>query len=210
MRGVASVGGVRRLWNANILHDGRLAALVTRPASAVLDVGCGDGFLSALLASRGHRVTGLDTDAPVLERARERWPDVEVSWVQGDLRTAPLAYGSFDSVLSNATLHHLPDAAAALRRMADLVRPGGVLGVVGFARNAWYDWPLSLAGQAVLIVLNRVNRRWEHTAPQHWPPAYTYGELRRIARHTLPGVRYRRLLLGRYELVWRKPAAGDA
>ncbi|WP_460770321.1 class I SAM-dependent methyltransferase [Mariniluteicoccus flavus] len=104
-----------------------------------------------------------------LARARTRWPDAAVEWRQGDVMAAEL--GPFDAVVSNATLHHLPDTGEAFARLGALVRPGGVVAVVGFARNAWWDWPHAGVGQAVLIVLNAVRRKWEHSAPQSWPPS---------------------------------------
>ncbi|NNG21041.1 class I SAM-dependent methyltransferase [Naumannella sp. ID2617S] len=171
----------------------------------VLEVGCGDGFLSASVTDRGRGVVGLDADAPVLERARARWPEMAVDWRLGDLMAADLPLGAFDAVLSNATLHHLQDTGAALDRLGDLVRPGGVLRVVGFARNSWWDWPYALAGQAVLIAVNRVHRKWEHRAPQHWPPPLTHDQVRQVAAERLPGSRFRRLVFVRYLLTWRRP-----
>jgi len=44
------------------------------------------------------------------------------------------ADGRFDAVLSNATLHHLPDTRGALEHLRSLVEPGGVLGIVTFVR----------------------------------------------------------------------------
>ena len=98
------------LWNANIHCDTRLAACVPAAAGAVLDVGCGDGFLAARLARRVPLVVAIDIDAPVLGRARARFPDAPVTWCHGDITTHPLEAESFDAVLSNAMLHHLPDA----------------------------------------------------------------------------------------------------
>lgn len=195
----------RRLWNANLHYDGLLDRLVPDGARRALDVGCGDGFLAARLSERVDEVIGLDLDGPVLERARARFPEARVEWMRADAMTAPLPARSFDAVVSNAALHHL-DEAAALRRLASLVRPGGTLAIVGFARNGPLDWPLSIVGQAILLVLDVVLRKWEHSAPTHWPPPHTYGELRGIARRVLPGARFRRLLLGRYLLIWRRPA----
>lgn len=191
-------------WNANIQYDALLARLVAPAPRDVLEVGCGDGFLSARLAEAGHRVVAVDLDAPVLERARARWPSAPVEWRQGDVLELD---GTYDAVVSNATLHHLPDTAEALAKLGSLVRPGGLVAVVGFARNAWYDWPFALVGQAVLLVLNVVRRKWEHSAPQHWPPPGTYAEVRRTAAQVLPASRFRRLLLGRYLLVWERPSA---
>lgn len=198
---------MRPPWNANIHYDRQLVRLAesVRPGR-VLDVGCGDGFLSASLAGRGHEVTALDADAPVLARARRRWPTEDIAWLHGGLLSAPLSPAGFDAVLSNATLHHLPDTSAALRRMSELLRPGGVLGIVGFARNSPVDLPYALFGQACLLVANLARRKWEHTAPQLWPPPSTYRQMRSLARDVLPGSRFRRLLYGRYLLTWTKPA----
>lgn len=197
----------RRRWNANLHYDGALDRAVPSGARSTLDVGCGDGFLAARLARRIDRVVGLDRDAPVLDRARRRWPDSTVEWRLGDVMGDALAGERFDAVVSNATLHHLPDQDAALRRLAELVAPGGTLAIVGFARNGAADWPRALLGQAVLTGLNLALRKWEHSAPQHWPPPLRYAEQERLARRALPGVRFRRLLLGRWMLVWRRPAS---
>jgi 2-polyprenyl-3-methyl-5-hydroxy-6-metoxy-1,4-benzoquinol methylase len=56
------------VWNVNIHYDGLLERLVPLDAHSVLDVGCGDGLLSARLARRVPCVVGLDTAAPVVER----------------------------------------------------------------------------------------------------------------------------------------------
>lgn len=190
------------LWNANIHYDALLAMLAF-PGDRVLDVGCGDGFLSAKLAEAGCQVVALDADAGVLERAKQRWPEHRIDWLHADLMTAELPLGSFDVVLSNAALHHLPDLGRALARMAALARPGGRFGVVGFARNGLWDWPVSLVGMVLLRVTIWVRGKWEHTAPVA-DPALTYGETKRIAKAVWPGCVFRRLWLGRFHLTWMK------
>jgi 2-polyprenyl-3-methyl-5-hydroxy-6-metoxy-1,4-benzoquinol methylase len=192
-------------WNANIHYDARLDACVPASATSVLDVGCGDGFLAARLARRVPLVVAIDADAPVLGRARARFPDAKVTWCHGDVLTYPLGRESFDAVLSNATLHQLPDAGEALSRLSQLVRPGGTLAIVGFARTQWRDLPWALTALACRGVANRVRGKWEHTAPQTWPPPDTLRQLRRSVREALPGARISRLLMGRYLIVWRAP-----
>ncbi|PZF79490.1 class I SAM-dependent methyltransferase [Jiangella anatolica] len=198
-------------WNANIHYDARLAGHVPPEAGRVLDVGCGDGFLAARLAraadAPSRHVVALDVDAPVLARASERFPDAAVEWCHGDVLTHPFEPASFDAVVSNATLHHLPDTAAALRRLGSLVRPGGVLAIVGFTRFERRDLHWAAAAFVSLGVANRVRRKWEHTAPLHWPPPLTYRELSASVRPTLPGARLSRLLMGRYLLVWQAPGS---
>jgi 2-polyprenyl-3-methyl-5-hydroxy-6-metoxy-1,4-benzoquinol methylase len=197
--------GTDRPWNVNIHYDARLADCVPAAAAAVLDVGCGDGFLAARLARRVPRVVAIDIDGPVLGRARARFPDAPVTWCQGDILTHPLEAGSFDAVLSNAMLHHLPDTRAALRRLSELVRPGGTLAVVGFARPGWRELPWAATSFVARGVAIQLHGKWEHSAPQAWPPADTFRQLRHAVGEVLPDAGVRRLLLGRYLLTWTRP-----
>ncbi|MGW4210087.1 class I SAM-dependent methyltransferase [Lentzea sp. NPDC004789] len=69
----------------------------------VLDAGCGTGDNALFLASRGHRVTGVDIAPTAIETARSRGDGVE--WVVGD---AARFTGRFDTVLASALFHCLP------------------------------------------------------------------------------------------------------
>src|SRR5207247_1391529 len=142
-------------------------------------------------------VVGLDLDAAVLERAKARHTDAHVEWIHRDVFAAPFEPGSFDAVVSVAALHHM-DARAALARFAALVAPDGVLVVVGLAACDWWDLPCEAFAQVARSALGFTLGYWEHSAPMAWPPPVTYGEMKRISASILPGVRYRRLVLGRY------------
>jgi 2-polyprenyl-3-methyl-5-hydroxy-6-metoxy-1,4-benzoquinol methylase len=196
---------MRDFWNANTHYHGLVLASLPKGPSRVLDVGCGDGILSAELVEAGvPQVVGLDVDQPVLDRARARHTCRGIEWVHGDVHQVRLDPESFDAVVSVATLHHM-DAAASLKRFAQLVRPGGAVVVVGLAANSWTDIPFAAIAVAARQALGLVYGHWAHSAPQAWPPPLTYGEMKTLATRVLPGVRYRRHLLGRYSLVWRKP-----
>ena len=89
------------------------------PRGSVLDVGCGTGELTVAIAARGYRVVGLDRSHGMLEVFRGR----AGRWVvQGSSDALPFRSGSFDLVVTIATLHHVggPDTVRALLR--DLVR----------------------------------------------------------------------------------------
>jgi len=81
--------------------------------------------------------------------------------------THRLGRESFDAVVSNATLHHLPDAGTALRRLSQLVRPGGTLAIVGFTRTEWREWPWALITWTCLGAANRGPSRRPHLPPAH-------------------------------------------
>jgi ubiquinone/menaquinone biosynthesis C-methylase UbiE len=196
----------RQPWNINIHYDKLLDSQVPPDARCVLDVGCGDGFLAARLADRIPAVTALDLDAPVLHRARARFPDAPIRWMHGDVMTAELPDEGFDAVVSNAALHHLEDTRAALRRLAGLVTPGGTLAVVTFVRPSLPNGLWHLTSWIACGVANRVKGKWEHTAPIKWPPPQTLRQLREHVRALLPGAAVRRLLYGRVLITWRAPA----
>jgi trans-aconitate 2-methyltransferase len=97
-------------------------------ASTVVDLGCGTGDLTARLAARwpAAGVTGVDSSAEMLERARASHP--RIRWVTGDIdRWEP--DGPVDVLYSNATLHWLDDHAHLFPRLLGAVRRGGALAV---------------------------------------------------------------------------------
>jgi trans-aconitate 2-methyltransferase len=104
------------------------AELLARVSAAhpvrVIDLGCGPGNSTGLLAGRWPRarLEGLDSSAPMLAEARKS--GVPAEWVEADL--AQWAPGApYDVIFSNATLQWLPDQAALLPRLMRFVLPGG-------------------------------------------------------------------------------------
>lgn len=195
----------RRRWNHNLHYLPVLLAAVPPGCARALDVGCGEGILARELRRTVPHVTGIDADAAIVAKAKTHGGDVE--YLLGDFLSAPFAPGAFDFVASVAALHHM-DPERALTRMADVLRPGGVLALLGLARDRY---PVDLPRSALATVVSRAHRlrtdAWESSAPTIWPPAHTYGEIRAVAEAALPAARLRRHLLWRYSLVWTKPEA---
>ena len=95
----------------------------------VLDAGCGNGYLSRMLARRGARVTGVEpaTRLYALCVERERAEPLGVTYYQRDLVDADLEPASFDLTIANMVLMDIPDYRAAMRTLACVARPGGEL-----------------------------------------------------------------------------------
>src|SRR5215472_4546943 len=122
-------------WNHNIHYHGVVLEAVGVGRANALDVGCGDGLLARRLARSVGRVQAIDLDQATIEHARQQDDGTGVEYVHGDFLTADLPTESVDAVVSVTALHHM-DESAALRRMSDLLRPGGTLAVVGIARDS--------------------------------------------------------------------------
>ena len=106
-----------------------LAAVPQPPAAArVVDIGCGPGNSTELLAARfpGAAAAGLDSSAEMLAAARERLPAVEFAVADISAWDGP---GPFDVILGNAVLQWVPDHAALLPRLMGLLAPGGSLAI---------------------------------------------------------------------------------
>ena len=199
-----------RRWNLNTHHHPVLLDAIPPDATTALDVGSGDGVLAFDLAARGLDVTGIDVDSASVRRASED-PEAtdRTTFVDGDVFAHPFEPASFDFVTSNAMLHHV-DARAGLERMAELVRPGGVVAIVGFATaSALADRVTAVAG-SLLMRFQMVRGRYrEHHSPMRWPPPMSMDEMRSLVDDVLPGAAFRRELGSRYSLVWRRPSMDD-
>ena len=86
----------------------------------ILDLGCGDGRLTATLRERGCRVVGVDASAEMVAAAQARGLDAR------EMDAQALALDErFDAVFSNAALHWMPDADSVIRGVASVLKPGG-------------------------------------------------------------------------------------
>ena len=96
----------------------------------VLDVGCGPGNSSAVLARRfpGAHILGIDSSPAMIESAKAAHPDIEFALCDA-ARELPTLPGGFDLVFSNACLQWVPDHKTLLRNLFGLLRPGGTLAV---------------------------------------------------------------------------------
>jgi 2-polyprenyl-3-methyl-5-hydroxy-6-metoxy-1,4-benzoquinol methylase len=105
------------------MHRRQIEALGIRPGARALEVGCGNGSVSAWLAERlgrSGRVVAVDLDLSLVEA---RAPNLELR--QGNICAGPIDPGSFDLVTARAMLHHVADAEAAIRNLVAGLAPGG-------------------------------------------------------------------------------------
>ena len=113
-------------------------------APRVLDVGGGSGRIGELALDHGaSRYLDVDLSDSMLELARrrlERFDDDKVTLIQGDfLRTA--IPGSYEVILALGYFDYIEDAPAHVRRMRELIAPGGSV-IASFPRWTWTTGPI--------------------------------------------------------------------
>ncbi len=122
------------------------------PPLDVVDIGCGEGYLTLEAARWANRVVGVDRSATVLARARqlaERRRVTNVTWKRGDIEKVPLPDASMDVALLSQTLHHAADPGRAIHEAARVLRPGGRVLILDLRAHG-EDW-----------VRDRLGDRWQ-------------------------------------------------
>jgi SAM-dependent methyltransferase len=103
-----------------------LRLLGPRPGELILDIGCGDGTLTARIQEAGARVIGLDSSQEMVEAARARGIDAFVADAEDlDAAGSGERFGQFDAVFSNAALHWMLDPDAVAHGIFESLKPGG-------------------------------------------------------------------------------------
>lgn len=160
-------------WAAYVPEFGRdlIGLLDPCPGERVLDLGCGEGTLTAHMAACGCSVLGVDRDAGFVKATRQRG----LSALQADARRLAgpkLPAGSFDAVFSSAVLHWIPEAAAVVANVRRLLRDGGrFVGELGGAGN------IATVRQALHRALGHYGINAASRDPWFFPTAEVYRHL---------------------------------
>ena len=122
----------------------------------MLDIACGPGFLASAGRARGAVTRGLDFSPAMLAVARAR--DTEVRFDEGDAEALPYGDASFDSVVANFGIHHVPRPGLGLREAHRVLRDRG--------RVAFSFWAEPAENVAWKLVFDAVSRHGDRAAAQ--------------------------------------------
>jgi len=115
------------------------------PASKVLDMGCGAGFLTNYLARLGHEVSGVDLSEQSLKVAQEKDFTRLVKYQVGDVAKLAFPDESFDVVTAMDLLEHVESPFKVISEASRLLKPGGLFFFHTFNRNFW-SWLIVIKG----------------------------------------------------------------
>ncbi|GAB1341855.1 bifunctional demethylmenaquinone methyltransferase/2-methoxy-6-polyprenyl-1,4-benzoquinol methylase UbiE [Gemmatimonas sp.] len=161
--------GMDAQWKREAIDAVRESARRLRPVQRALDLATGTGDLAVALARLwpGVRVQALDASPRMIEQAARRLSTRDadladvVAPMVGDMMALPQADASVDVVTASYAVRNVPDARVAVREMARVLRPGGVLVTLDFYRPAFAPWRvafltyLQLAGDMVGYLWHR-------------------------------------------------------
>jgi len=123
---------VKNEWNTE-LYDGKhsyvfkfgedvLILLNAKPGEVILDLGCGTGYLTNLIAGSGAHVYGIDNSAKMIEQARLKYHDIKFQVMDAVNFTFE---NKFDAVFSNAVLHWIPEKVKVIECVFNCLKKGG-------------------------------------------------------------------------------------
>ncbi len=133
-------------------------ALQPQPGERILDLGCGDGFLTRRIAESGATMVGVDNSPQMIAAAKER--GVDARYASGE--ALPFTR-EFDAVFSNAALHWMNDHDAVLKGVHRALKPGG-----RFVAECGGQGNIAAIRVALLAVLTSLGIPAERTESNHF------------------------------------------
>lgn len=159
-----------RFWDVEALVDYALGALgvTLDPGGVALEIGCGLGRITRVLAARSREVLAIDISDEMLTRAREHNPQLHnVRWILGDgVSLAGVGDASVDACVSIVVLQHIPDPAVTLsyvREVGRVLRPGG-WAALQVSDDPTIHRPRQGIGRRLLALAGRAPRGQHHPA----------------------------------------------
>ena len=178
--------------------DSLLDAARVGAGMRVLDLACGPELVTAAVAERGASPVGLDFSSAMIGLARDANPWIRFE--EGDAEALPFTDGSFDAVVANFGIHHVPEPIRAFAKARRVLRPGGQM--------AFTTWAAPAENIAWRLLVDAISAHGDLKAADTPPPG---GSLRLPADllRVLKAAGFAETEARRVRREWRVAAAGD-
>lgn len=200
-------------WNHNNHYHPYLLKQIPENCNTALEIGCGTGSFSRLLAQKANHVIALDLSPAMIKIAKQRsaaYPNI--SYQIADVLAWDFLKENFDCIVSIATMHHLP-LELILQQVKSGLKPNGRLMVLDlFQAEGIRDLLINLWAVPLHLILKLKNNgrlgeskeiqdAWaEHGKYDHYLPV---SQVRRVCNELLPGAIIKKHLFWRYSVVWQ-------
>jgi ubiquinone/menaquinone biosynthesis C-methylase UbiE len=202
-------------WDHNNHYHFYLLDQLPSKGKIILEIGCGIGEFSRLLAKRFDKVIAIDLSPNMIEVAKQHSQDFDnIDFQVADILQWQFPLDKFDAIASIATFHHLP-LTQLLPKLKAILNPGGKLVILDLIE---YEYPKDMWMDIISIPLNWLfqvlkNKRikptheqiqaWkEHSSTDHY---LTLLQSQQIFSSFLEKARIRKHLFWRYSVIWQKP-----
>ncbi|MEH2423597.1 MAG: class I SAM-dependent methyltransferase [Nostoc sp.] len=204
-------------WNHNSHYHNFLLKQLPSDCKNVLDIGCGTGLFSRLLAKRVDKVIAIDLSPKMIEIAKQKsrqYPKID--YQVANILQWEFPVNQFDAIVSSATVHHLP-LENLMPNIQAALKPGGKLVILDLLEHESIQDRLS---NFFAVPLNWIFQTLRNRHIKQSPEAaaamkehlrtdkyLTLSQAQRIYTKSLRGARVRKHLFWRYSAVWQKSSA---
>ena len=202
-------------WTSNKHYHQFIVRNIRPEHQRILDIGCGKGDFTRLIAKNKTSTVGVDLSAGMIQKARQLGPNFNnIEFLCCDYLNYEIAANSIDCIMSIATIHHMNATDFASKAIKELT-PGGRLIILdlyetdGLIDQVAFMAPIPFKALYSLYY----NRRLRSTSleREYWnrhaeTDSYlSMKEVRSWAESCFPGATVRRHFFWRYSLIWDKP-----
>lgn len=201
-------------WNHNAHYHRYLISHIPEQCRHILEIGCGTGAFSRLLAQRAERVLAIDLSPQMIRLAKlcsKFYPRID--FIEGDAMTYLLPDNQFDCIATIATIHHLP-IEKTLSKIRKALKPGGVFICLDLYQRAnltdlLFDavaYPANLFLTLIKTGKPKASRKVRDAYVEHGKTDtyLTLPQIEQICADILPGSKISRHLFWRYSIIWKK------
>ena len=201
-------------WNHNTHYHKFLLKHLPEDCGQVLEIGCGAGNFSRMLAQRAEKVLAIDLSAQMIHLAKSRanlYPNID--FVKCDVVSYDLRDNQFDCIATLTTMHHLP-MMHILKKIKKALKPGGIFLCIDlYKRSNLGDLIFDFAAYPADLFLRLIKtgnlrlfskERQAYAEHGKTDTYLTMQEIKNITTDILPGAKLSRHLFWRYSIVWKK------
>jgi len=201
-------------WDHNNCYYKQLMKLIPDNVETCLDIGCGKGELSFMLAQKSKRVIAVDLADKMIEKAKVLYPSKNIDYICDNILDMEFENNSLDVIITSATAHHLP-YEWLLNFAKEKLKKGGKLIILDLVKAKsladYMIWGFAFFPNIVMnLIKNGKLRKDDEDARQVWErhgerDVYmTIDEIRSLTNKHIPTAKVSRKLFWRYLLVWQK------